>query len=40
MITTGFVRKERAGKNEEQLKIMYSVLSKERYTQLEGSFGT
>jgi Transposase domain (DUF772). len=40
MITTGFVRKGRAGKDEEQLKVMRSVLSKERSTRLEGSFGT
>jgi len=39
-ITTGFVRKGRAGKDEEQLKLMRSVLSKERSTRLEGSFGT
>ena len=40
MITTAFVRKGRAGKDEEQLKVMRSVLSKERSTRLEGSFGT
>lgn len=39
-IVTGFVRKGRAGKDEEQLKVMRSVLSKERSTRLEGSFGT
>jgi Transposase domain (DUF772). len=39
-ITTGFVRKGRAGKDEEQLKQMRSILSKERSTRLEGSFGT
>ena len=39
-ITTGFVRKGRAGKEEEQLKLMRSILSKERTTRLEGSFGT
>ena len=39
-ITTGFVRKGRAGKNEKQLKLMRSILSKERSTRLEGSFGT
>jgi len=39
-ITTGFVRKGRAGKDEEQLKLMRSILSKERSTRLEGSFGT
>ena len=39
-IVTGFVRKGRAGKDEEQLKVMRSALSKERSTRLEGSFGT
>ena len=39
-ITTGFVRKGRAGKDEDQLKAMRSVLSKERSTRIEGSFGT
>lgn len=39
-ITTGFVRKGRAGKDEDQLKLMRSILSKERSTRLEGSFGT
>jgi len=39
-IITGFVRKGRAGKDEEQLKLMRSILSKERSTRLEGSFGT
>ena len=39
-ITTGFVRKGRAGKDEAQLKLMRSILSKERSTRLEGSFGT
>jgi len=39
-IVTGFVRKGRAGKDEEQLKKMRSILSKERSTRLEGSFGT
>lgn len=39
-IITGFVRKGRAGKDEEQLKTMRSVLSRERSTRLEGSFGT
>jgi len=39
-ITTGFVRKGRAGKDEKQLKLMRSILSKERSTRLEGSFGT
>ena len=39
-ITTGFVRKGRAGKYEEQLKLMRSILSRERSTRLEGSFGT
>lgn len=39
-ISTGFVRKGRTGKDEEQLKVMRSVLSKERSTRLEDSFGT
>lgn len=39
-IVTGFVRKGRAGKEESQLKVMRSILSKERSTRLEGSFGT
>jgi len=39
-ITTSFVRKGRSGKDEEQVKIMRSALSKERSTRLEGSFGT
>lgn len=39
-ITTSFVRKGRAGKDEEQLNVMRTVLSKERSTRLEGSFGT
>ena len=39
-IVTGFVRKGRAGKEEEHLKVMRSLLSKERSTRLEGSFGT
>ena len=39
-IITGFVRKGRAGKDEEQMKIMRSILSKARSTRLEGSFGT
>ena len=39
-IITGFVRKGRAGKDEEQMKIIRSILSKERATRLEGSFGT
>ena len=39
-ITTSFVRKGRAGKDEDQNKLMRSVLSKERSTRLEGSFGT
>ena len=39
-IITGFVRKGRAGKDEDQLKLMRSILSKERSTRLEGSFGT
>lgn len=39
-ITTSFVRKGRAGKDEEQIALMRSILSKERSTRLEGSFGT
>jgi len=39
-IVTGFVRKGRAGKDEEHLKKMRTILSKERSTRLEGSFGT
>jgi len=39
-ITTSFVRKGRAGKDEEHIKVMRSALSKERATRLEGSFGT
>ena len=39
-ITTSFVRKGRAGKDEDQIKPMRSALSKERSTRLEGSFGT
>jgi hypothetical protein len=39
-IITGFVRKGRAGQDEEQLKLMRSLLSRERATRLEGSFGT
>jgi Transposase domain (DUF772). len=39
-IVTGFVRKGRAGKHEDQMKIMRSLLSRERSTRLEGSFGT
>ena len=39
-IITGFVRKGRAGKREEHLRVMRSALSKERSTRLEGSFGT
>ena len=39
-IVTSFVRKGRADKDEVQLKAMRSVLSKERSTRLEGSFGT
>lgn len=39
-ITTSFVRKGRPGKDEEQIALMRSILSKERSTRLEGSFGT
>lgn len=39
-IVHGFKRKGRAGKHEEHLKILHSVLRKERATRMEGSFGT
>jgi hypothetical protein len=39
-ITHGFKRKGRAGKHEEQRKILHDVLRKERATRMEGSFGT
>lgn len=39
-ITTNFKRKGRAGKYEEQRKIIASTLRKERATRMEGSFGT
>jgi len=39
-IVTSFVRKGRAGKDEVQVRLMRSVLSKERATRMEGSFGT
>lgn len=39
-IATSFVRKGRAGKDEEQIRAMRSILSKERATRMEGSFGT
>lgn len=39
-ITTSFVRKGRASKNEAQIQQMRKVLNKERSTRLEGSFGT
>lgn len=39
-ITTNFKRKGRAGKDEAQLKQIRSILSKERSTRMEGSFGT
>jgi hypothetical protein len=39
-ITTSFVRKGRASKNEEQVQQMRNLLNKERSTRLEGSFGT
>lgn len=39
-IITSFVRKGRPSKEEPELKVMRSILSKERSTRLEGSFGT
>jgi len=39
-IVHGFKRKGRAGKHEEQRKLLHSVLRKERATRMEGSFGT
>jgi hypothetical protein len=39
-ITHGFKRKGRAGKHEEQRKILHDVLRTERATRMEGSFGT
>lgn len=39
-ISTSFIRKGRAGEDEAQKKIIRSILSKERATRLEGSFGT
>jgi hypothetical protein len=39
-ITTSFIRKGRAGKDEAQAALMRSLLSRERGTRLEGSFGT
>jgi hypothetical protein len=39
-IVHGFKRKGRAGKHEEGLKILRSILQKERATRMEGSFGT
>ena len=39
-ISTSFVRKERAAKDEHLRKVLRSELSKERATRLEGSFGT
>ena len=39
-ISTSFVRKGRAAKNEPLRKVLRSELSKERATRLEGSFGT
>jgi len=39
-ITTSFVRKGRAAKNEKQVQQMRNLLNKERSTRLEGSFGT
>jgi len=39
-ITTSFVRKGRASKNEDQAKQMRNLLNRERSSRLEGSFGT
>lgn len=39
-IVHGFKRKGRAGKHEEQRKLLHTVLRKERATRMEGSFGT
>jgi hypothetical protein len=39
-ITTSFIRKGRASKDEEQTQQMRNLLNKERSTRLEGSFGT
>jgi len=39
-ITTSFVRKGRASKDEAQAQQMRNLLNKERSTRLEGSFGT
>lgn len=39
-ISTSFVRKDRATKDEKALKILRSVLSRKSATRLEGSFGT
>jgi hypothetical protein len=39
-ITTSFVRKGRASKNEQQVEQMPKHLNRERSTRLEGSFGT
>ena len=39
-IQTSFVRKGRAGKNETQQSQMQTILSKQRATRMEGSFGT
>jgi len=39
-ITTSFVRKGRASKDEEQVQQMRNLLNRERSTRLEGSFGT
>lgn len=39
-ITTGFKRKGRAGKHEKQRQQIQSILSAERATRMEGSFGT
>lgn len=39
-IATSFVRKGRAGKDEQEARVMRSLLSRERATRMEGSFGT
>ena len=39
-ISTSFIRKGRAAKDEKLRKILRSALSKERATRMEGSFGT
>jgi len=39
-ITTSFIRKGRASKDEAQIQLMRNLLNRERSTRLEGSFGT